>query len=112
MKLTRNTLVALSIAFGLFINNGIANDEPDEVGYEMTVISVLIGGDLNGTLTGKRCEDCELIQVKVTSNTQFFINGDTPADLKNARSLTGKPALVAFNTATRVATVITSFDFD
>ncbi len=70
---------------------------PTEVGLEMEIVSVLVSKKLKGTLTGKVCEECELIQVRITPQTVYFERPDKRVALLKARSLTGKGAVLVYN---------------
>ncbi|MEM7294102.1 MAG: hypothetical protein AAF420_12015 [Pseudomonadota bacterium] len=82
------------------------------VGIELTVISVLISNNRTGTLTAKTCEDCEIIQLKITPNTRYFLNGVQEVDLLLARNLTGKAAGVGYNVESKEALEIFSIEVE
>ena len=83
-----------------------ADQQPGQEVIEVKVVSVLIGGNLAGTITVKRCDECELLQFRVTPETQYFDTRNRLSKLQNARSLTGKLAGVSYVENTKVANAI------
>ncbi len=71
-------------------------DPPLEVGLEMDIVSVLIGTNHKGVLTGRVCSECKLLQVRITPRTLYYINPDQRSDLLRARDLRGKGAVVVY----------------
>ncbi|MDH5516207.1 MAG: hypothetical protein OEY36_00130 [Gammaproteobacteria bacterium] len=66
-----------------------------EEAIESGALQIKMSNDLTGVISGKRCDDCELVLVKITPNTKLEINGK-PTALKRAKSCAGKPGLVLY----------------
>ena len=112
--MTAASVKAIALSFAMLAVTNADNwsldpADPDHHGIELMVVSVLITNNLTGTLTGKLCEDCELMQFRITPDTRYLVSGGQPAPLELARGLTGKDAAIAYRISTKEATQIASF---
>lgn len=76
-----------------------------EEAIESSALEVRVARDLTGIVKGKRCDECEMVLVKVTPKTKLEIDGfKTP--LKNANKCLGKSGLVIYKVDTREVRLI------
>ena len=107
MKKSILFLLALSISMFTTQFSFAAESMMIEEAIESTALRIKISRDLNGVVTGKVCQRCELKVVKITPATKLFIDGK-PADLSRAASVSGKPGTAVFNIKTQLVTKIYS----
>lgn len=88
---------ALSLPFNA---SAIGSIELVENAIESQALNIRLSNDLSGVVTGKQCDRCETEVVKITPQTKLFVNG-VPADLIDAKVLSGKPGTAIFNIKTR-----------
>ena len=105
-------LISLVISVPAQAGNWSMPENPTEVGIETTVVSVLISNNSTGTITVKNCDECEPLQFRVTQESQFLRNGVVSGDIRQARSLNGKYAVVVYRVATLELVKIQELDLD
>lgn len=72
---------------------------------ESESLRISIGGDLNGFVEGKICDDCETIKVNITPATKAYKNGKE-VSLLSAKNRLGRFATVIFEVKTKNVSAI------
>ena len=81
----------------------ILSGPPAEVAVELEIVFVYIGSNLKGTLSGKMCDECKSIQVRISPQTLYFEEPNRLQALLQARNLQGKGAVVVYDVASMAA---------
>lgn len=79
-----------------------------EEALEFTAMPIKMSKDLTGVITGRVCQRCEPVVVKITPATELVV-GDKNVALKFAPDYSGKAGVVFFNIKTRLVTKIRSY---
>jgi hypothetical protein len=105
MKLFISTLMVMSSLLFSMNASAIRPIELLENVIESEALSIKLSNDLTGVITGKICDRCETVVVKITPDTQLFVN-NVLTNLTEAKNLSGKPGAAAYDIKTRNVTKI------
>ena len=76
---------------------------PAQIGKELEIVSIRIGTNLRGRLTGRMCDECKSIRVRINPKTLYYEAPNRPRGLLLARALRGKGAVVVWDVASMTA---------
>lgn len=92
----------------LFLSSGSVSaiEKPKKTQtIEAVKLQIMLGDDLKGYVTGRICDQCNLLRVNVTPDTKAFA-GSLAVPLIEAKKRAGKEALVTFEEETlKVVTI-------
>lgn len=104
--MNRQVLVAIIVLSFFSTISFAANDSYKiEEAMESDELEIRLANNLTGIIKGHRCDDCELVLVKITPNTKLKIDG-FKTHLSNIRKCSRKPSTVIYNIKSREVTSV------
>ncbi len=97
-----------ALIFSLMSSVSAAGLVEIEHAIESDALSIRLSNDLKGVIKGRRCDDCDVVLVKINPSTKFDVNG-VVKPLIEAQKWAGKPGTVIYNIKSKEASSISVY---